>query len=185
MTNKDLFEVLEPAYPSRRGAYKLVRFNTMQDDSTLVWKPQPLGNSKRDINIMSEILYAKENRLAQHPYWFDEPLEFIQEYTKFYNELFSLNWICSKEARHNIVVNPTCCLTLVQYNNGTLHAYSRSTDMRNGYHSDKQVLNFLAQTINALKPEYHVDKIVWYLAIPHVYTTKGIARLIDKGEQHE
>lgn len=182
MLNQDLFEVLEPEYPSRRGPYKLVRLNTVQDNAALVWTPEPLGVSKRDLGVMSEIQAAKHDKLAEHPYWFDEPLEFVKEYTKFYNELFELNWIYSREARHNIVVNPVCCLTMVQYHDGTLHAYSRSTDMRNGYHSDKQVLNFLAQTINALKPECRVDKIVWYLAIPHVYTNKGIARLINKGE---
>lgn len=181
-SENDLFVVTDEVYESRRGPYQLVKLKAIPKNSALVWEPVPLGTSKRDVGVMTEILYAKEHRLEQHQYWLDEPMDFVQEYTEFYNELFSLNWLHSKEARHNIVVNETCCLTLVQYHNGTLHAYSRSTDMRNGYHSDKQVLNFLAQTINALKPEYHVDQISWYLAIPHVYTEKGIARLIDRGE---
>jgi hypothetical protein len=165
-------------YKSRRGDYRLATFPpTIGDANLLVWLPSPLKDTDRDIDVIAEVKYAQEGRLADHPYWKDEPIEFVNEYSKFYVELFGLKWLHEKDDRHNIVVNSTCCLTLVQYNNGILHAYSRSTDMRNGYFSDRILLNYLAEVINEMRPDCEVEAIQWYLAVPHVYVNKGIARL--------
>lgn len=168
-------------YESRRGPYQIVELPpTIGDANLLVWMPMELGSSERADKVRMEVDYAKLRILAEHPYWKDEPLDFINEYSKLYRELFGLKWLHKKEDRHNIVVNPVCCMTLVQYNNGTLTAYSRSTDMRNGYFSDRLILDYLAETINRERPDCKVDKIVWYLAVPHVYLHKGIARLQEE-----
>jgi len=143
----------------------------------MVWPVKELPNSDRLTDVIMEVVFAKEGRLGDHPYWKDEPIEFIDHYTQFYRELFGLEWLHEKEDRHNLVVNANCCLTLVQYNNGALHAYSRSTDMKNGYFSDRLLLNYLAEVINQKRPDCHVDRICWYLAVPHVYVEPGIARL--------
>ena len=120
-------------------------------------------------------------KLAAHKYWKDEPLHFVLDYQNFYKDLFSLNWLNKPEDRHNIIASPTCCLTSVQYHAGTLYAYSRSTDMRNGYFSDRIILNYLAQHIAELRPDCKVTSIQWFIAVPHVYQqTGGVARLIDK-----
>ena len=169
------WEAFKETYKSRRGDYRLI--NT---PNPLIWEPEPLGTSKRDLGVMSEIEYAVQSKLAEHPYWQDEPKEFIDDYTSLYQELFGLAWLYNKEDRHSIVANTKCCMTLVQYNNGILHAYSRSTDMRNGYFSDKKVLDYLASYINKYRPDCKVEKIIWYLAIPHEYVEKGIARLKEE-----
>ena len=171
---------LKQVCKSRRGDYKVVAFPwVITDASVLQWVPKPLGNSDRDIAVSAEVEYARDGRLADHPYWKDEPTEFINEYSKLYVELFDLKWLHNPEDRHNVVVNAACCLTLVQYNNGILHVYSRSTDMRNGYFSDKLILNYLANVINRDRPDCQVKKIYWYLAIPHVYVKPGLARLLE------
>lgn len=184
---KKPYTVLPTRYKSRRGDYQMTKLTEPSNltNSTLSWYPVRLyPEEKRDHGVITEIIFAATNILAHHPYWKDEPQDFIDEYTKFYNEAFGLKWLKNPEDRHNIVVNPICCLTLIQYHNGTLHAYSRSTDMKNGYYSDKRVLDYLAQTINEKRPDCTVDKIVWYMAIPHVYVKKGIARLNTKEEEH-
>lgn len=178
------YKELKEIYTSRRGNYQLVEFPfAIQNASLLEWKPEPLGDSKRDLEVMDEIRYARQGRLAEHRYWANEPKSFVDEYSKLYTELFELNWLHKKEDRHNIVVNSACCLTLVQYNNGVLHAYSRSTDMRNGYYSDKLILDYLAQTINTERRDCEVIKISWQLAVPHVYVHPGIARLQEPIQQ--
>lgn len=159
---------------SRRGDYTM----TDVQPNPLVWTPVPMGTNKRDNGVTSEIEYARMNKLKYHKYWEGEPEEFVNSYQSFYNEMFDLAWLHNKEDRHNIVVCKDCCLTLVQYHNGTLFAYSRSTDMKNGYWSDKRVLDYLAEHINKRRPSCKVEKIVWYLAIPHKYEKEGLARLI-------
>ena len=169
------YKVLDQIYKSRRGDYRLTAFSDCV--GVMTWKPEPLGVTPRAIMVMSEVAFAERGELAMHPWWADEPQEFIDEYTKLYQEMFGLKWLGSITSRHNVVANATSCLTLVQYNNGILHAYSRSTDMRNGYYSDKLVLDYLAEIINRKRPDCAVDEIRWYLAVPHVYVEKGIARL--------
>ena len=180
------YSTFGPVYKSRRGDYQLTKFDeALQEDSTLVWTPEPINVGKaRHGMVKLEIKLAMDNRLSEHPYWHNEPKEFVDEYTNFYNKLFGLNWLHKPEDRHNIIVNDKCCLTLVQYNNGTLHAYSRSTDMRNGYHADKVILDYLAHVINDCRPDCWVNKIVWYLAVPHQYVKDGMARL-NEGETHD
>jgi len=159
---------------SRRGDYNLVEL----ESNPIIWTLVPLDPSKpRHRDVIQEVDDAVANRLHLHKYWQDETAEFIAQYQYFYKELFSLRWLHKNEDRHNIAVNPFCCLTLVQYHNHQLIAYSRSTDMRNGYFSDKLLLDYLAQQINTWRPDCKVDIIIWYLAIPHAYTDLGIARL--------
>lgn len=167
-------EKLPEIYQSRRGDYQLVKI-----DNPMVWIPTPLGDSEREIDVMAEVKYAQWGKLVDHKYWENEPIEFVKQYEEFYVELFDLQWLHSREDRHNVVVNRDCCLTLVQYHHGTLYAYSRSTDMRNGYHSDKLILEHLAEVINEKRPDCPVLMISWYLAVPHVYVEKGIARLLE------
>lgn len=163
-------DILEEVFKSRRGDYRLV------DVDLVKWIPEPLGKTKRDVLVKLEIAYALENNLANHPYWVDEPREFIDAYTELYQTLFSLMWLHEPSSRQNIVVSAKCCVTLVQYNNGVLHCYSRSTDMKNGYYSDRKMLNYLAEHINEYRPDCKVDSISWYFACPHIYTEAGIAR---------
>lgn len=164
----------QKVYKSRRGDYRLAIF-----DRPLTWVPTPLGESDREINVMAEVAFAKDGNLAHHPYWKDEPLDFVEQYSKMYVELFELQWLHNQDDRHNIVVNRDCCLTLIQYHDGTLYAYSRSTDMKNGYHSDRLILEYLAEIINHQRPDCKVERITWFMAIPHVYVDKGIARLLE------
>jgi len=174
------FKPLDKIYNSRRGKYQLTQFTELlQENSALVWKPEPLPTSVRATLVRDEISAAFLDYLDVHPFWKDEPKEFVDEYTKFYKELFGLDWLHNPEDRHNIVANKTCCLTVVQYHDGVLHAYSRSTDMRNGYYADKLILDYLAECIGSSRPDCKVEKICWYLAVPHVYVQKGIARLGD------
>ncbi len=171
------YNIISEGIPSRRGNYNIVKL----DENPIIWIPELLDlSNKRHLDVIAEVRHAKFGKLAAHPYWKDEPIEFINHYQDFYTELFSLKWLHKRTDRHNIVVNPNCCLTLVQYENGRLTAYSRSTDMRNGYHSDRLILNLLADVINQERPDCKVHEIVWYIAIPHIYEEKGIARLIDK-----
>lgn len=165
-------KVLPEIYSSRRGDYRLTDL-----PNPVKWKPGPLHLTKRLQGVIDEIEAAANFKLDEHPWWKDEPMEFVNEYTSLYNELFSLRWLKNASDRHNIAFNINCCLTSVQYNNGTLHAYSRSTDMKNGYFSDKLVLEWLARTINEKRPDCHVHTISWYIAIPHEYVEPGIARL--------
>lgn len=169
---KQPFIFSDQVHDSRRGKYK----RAILEEKVLEWEPIPLGENKRDKMVRSEIEHAQNNVLAEHPYWFDESEQFIENYTIFYKELFGLNWLGDRYSRNNIVMNKYCCLTSVQYHDGILHAYSRSTDMRNGYYSDKKVLEHLAEMINAIRPDCKVEKIRWYLACPHVYIKEGIAR---------
>ena len=167
---------------SRRGDYRLVDL----ESNPIIWYPETLVPSiQRHQAVMNEVQCALDGKLELHKYWENEPLGFIRRYQDFYQQLFRLEWLHEKDDRHNIVVNEFCCLTLVQYHNGKLIAYSRSTDMRNGYHSDKLLLDYLAMHINMLRPDCRVNGIEWYLAIPHVYQEKGIARLIKTDEVKE
>ena len=162
---------------SRRGRYTPV----ILESNPLIWEPTRLDTRiPRHRDVMDEVSYAMSNRLFEHKYWKDEPMVFVQNYADLYKELFSFKWLHKNEDRHNIVVNQHCCLTLVQYHNHRLIAYSRSTDMRNGYFSDQLLLNLLASEINFIRPDCEVKTIEWYLAIPHVYDQKGVARLLDK-----
>lgn len=167
---------------SRRGKYQVASLEA----NPMIWTPD-LINARipRHRDVMNEVQCALDGKLELHKYWENEPLGFIRRYQDLYRQLFRLEWLHEKEDRHNIVVNEFCCLTLVQYHNGKLIAYSRSTDMRNGYFSDKILLNYLAQWINIYRPDCKVERIIWYMAIPHVYQEKGIARLIKTDEVKE
>lgn len=179
-------EVVEGNLKSRRGLYNQVEVSQGLHTNNVVWEPEPLDEySGRARAVRLEVSSSKVNALQHHPYWENEPKEFVDEYQKFYNKLFSLDWLNGKHDRHNIVVNEKCCLTLVQYHNGTLYAYSRSTDMRNGYMSDGLILDYLAECINKDKPECKVDVINWTLAIPHEYVEPGIARLKKDEENND
>ena len=171
------------SYPSRRGKYKVAVIYSLLTHNMFRWAPKPMTNNKRDQGVISEIQYAFEGRLHEHPYWENEPLTFIEAYTRFYREAFSLLWLHKATDRHNIAVNAETCVTLIQYFNGKLICYSRSTDMRNGYYSDRRVLDYLAHMINTKRPDCKVREIEWYLAIPHEYDEPGIARLIDNEEK--
>jgi len=167
---------------SRRGKYQVTKL----DANPMIWHPETLDPSiMRHQEVMVEISYANEGRLADHRYWQNEPTWWINQYQAFYSDLFSLLWLHKNEDRHNIVVNADCCLTLVQYHNHRLIAYSRSTDMKNGFYSDKLVLDYLAEYINRSRPDCRVNSIEWYLAVPHTYEAKGIARLIKTDEVKE
>jgi hypothetical protein len=162
---------------SRRGEYNLV---TLQSNP-LIWKPVPLNtNNKRHRAVMAEVEFAMLNKLDEHEYWENEPAWWTDQYRTFYVDLFSLLWLNKNEDRHSISVNPYCCLTLVQYHNHRLIAYSRSTDMKNGYFSDKLILDYLAECINHWRPDCQVHTIEWFIAVPHVYTKPGIARLLER-----
>jgi hypothetical protein len=164
---------------SRRGDYQVATL----DANPVIWTPEPLNaRIPRHRDVMNEVQCAIDYKLDLHKYWENEPIGFVRRYQDLYQQLFRLDWLNDKDARHNIVVNEYCCLTLVQYHNGNLFAYSRSTDMRNGYFSDKLLLNYLAQHINQHRPDYIVEKIVWYMAIPHAYIKTGIARLLENEE---
>jgi len=164
---------------SRRGKYT----SAILESNPIIWTPEPLDiTNPRHRDVISEIQFAFDGVLHQHKYWANEPKRWIYQYQNFYHDLFKLAWLNENADRHSLVVNIHCCLTLVQYHNHRLIAYSRSTDMRNGYFSDKLVLDYLAEIINKARPDCQVTSIEWYLAVPHVYNEKGIARLIDKGE---
>lgn len=169
---------LDTILPSRRGPYRLTANNAV--DRVYEWTPKPLNNSNRANMVKQEIEDAFNWNLGNHPYWANEEDEFVNDYSWLYRDLFKLEWLEGPADRHNVVVNQYCCLTLVQYHNGILHAYSRSTDMKNGLHSDKLVLEYLAEVINEKRPDCPVHTISWTLAIPHVYEKPGIARLLHK-----
>lgn len=176
------YKLENPTLNSRRGKYHTA---TLQNNP-LKWTPVPIDlTNPRHKDVTDEIRYSIMNRLSDHKYWANEPTWWINEYQKFYTELFGLNWLHENADRHNVVVNKHCCLTLVQYHNHKLTAYSRSTDMRNGYFSDKLILDYLAHYINSVKPELAVTSIEWFMAVPHAYTEKGIARLIEKDEENQ
>lgn len=163
------YKLEEPTLDSRRGKYNVVSL----DQNPIIFEPTPLDIERtRHKDVVDEVYYAMDGRLADHKYWADEPLEFVEQYQAFYQDLFSLGWLHKNEDRHNIAVNAKCCLTLVQYHDHRLIAYSRSTDMKNGYFSDQLLLRYLAVVISAIRPDCKVDMIEWYLAIPHVYEKK-------------
>lgn len=163
-------------YKSRRGDYTLMVTDT--GFNIMTWVPtKPDFTTRINKGVFDEIDNSLRGILSVHPWWQDEPFDFVMHYQNLYVELFKLEWLHKPSDRHNVVVNKHTCLTLVQYNNGTLHGYSRSTDMRNGYFADQTVLNQLAFYINTRRPDCKVDKIVWYLAVPHMYVEKGLARL--------
>lgn len=168
------YELEKLTLKSRRGDYQVA----MLPNCPIVWRPLPLDlKNSRHLDVVQEVAMANNNQLALHKYWQDEPEHFISQYQKLYKELFGLKWLHKNEDRHSLVANTECCLTLVQYHNHRLIAYSRSTDMKNGYFSDKIVLEYLAQLISKLRPDCKVDTIEWFMAIPHVYIEPGIARL--------
>jgi hypothetical protein len=165
---------------SRRGKYTPV----ILESNPLIWTPEPLDTTNpRHQDVIAEIYFAQIGNLTAHKYWLDEPKNWVYKYQNFYQKLFNMEWLHNNEDRHSIVVCPDCCLTLVQYHNHRLIAYSRSTDMRNGYFSDKLVLDYLAECITKASPNHAVNSIEWYLAIPHVYNEKGIARLLDQPQK--
>lgn len=169
-----------PTLNSRRGRYNVVELAA----NPLIWSPRILSiDNPRHIAVLAEIRYAKEGRLADHPYWDNETPHFVLAYQNFYREIFALHWLHENDDRHNIVVNSQCCLTMIQYHNHKLIAYSRSTDMRNGYFSDKLILDAIAEHITKVRPDCDVREIEWYMAIPHVYENPGIARLLRKDEE--
>jgi hypothetical protein len=164
---------------SRRGNYNLVTLPA----NPLIWEPRILDlNTPRHLDVITEVTMACNHELHLHKYWQNEPDWNIEAYQEFYTELFSLAWIIGRPAdRYNIMMHPACCLTLVQFHQNRLIAYSRSTDMRNGYFSDRLVLDYLAQHINEAYPESDkITSIEWFMAIPHVYEKKGIARLSEE-----
>lgn len=164
---------------SRRGNYKLA----VLDNNPLIWTPEVLDIlNDRHRAVIDEVGYASLGILATHRYWENEPIEWIDAYQHFYNELFSLTWLHKNEDRHNIAMCRQCCLTSIQYHNHRLIVYSRSTDMRNGFFSDKLILDYLAERITQDRPDCEVKTIEWYLAVPHVYNEKGIARLKENSE---
>jgi len=172
------YKLEEPTLDSRRGKYNIAILET----NPLRFAPKSLDNlNDRHRAVIDEVSYAQAGNLHLHKYWLDEPKRFIIAYQLLYTKLFSLDWIHKNEDRHNLVVNAECCLTLVQYHNHKLIAYSRSTDMRNGYFSDKLLLNLLAERITQDRPDCRVDMIEWHLAIPHVYEKQdGVARLLER-----
>jgi len=167
-----------PTLDSRRGKYNTVVLIT----NPLSWKPKALDYlNARHRAVIDEVAYAQSGKLHTHMYWVNEPKRFILAYQLFYNKLFSFDWLHKNEDRHNIVVSADCCLTLVQYHNHKLIAYSRSTDMRNGYFSDRLLLNLLAEHITQDRPDCRVDLIEWHIAIPHIYEKQdGVARLLEE-----
>lgn len=167
------YDIMPPMLNSRRGKYQVVRPRW----NPQIWEPRLLDPAiPRHVDVMDEVEFAISGKLHEHKYWQDEPISFINEYQKFYRKLFSMNWIGKNTDRHSIVVNRNCCLTLVQYHDHRLIAYSRSTDVRNGYYSDRLILEYLAQMIST-NPQFKVEQIIWFMAVPHVYKEKGIARL--------
>ncbi len=147
------YKLKAPTLKSRRGDYNVV----VLEQNPMRWTPEPLNMSnKRHVAVTNEILYAQQGLLATHAYWENEPLAWILAYERLYNDLFTLDWLYNNDDRHSLVVNAECCLTLVQYHNHKLIAYSRSTDMRNGFHSDKLILNYLAQQITKFRPDCEV-----------------------------
>ena len=160
-------------YESRRGPFFLT------EEISIEVLPDIFKISEKRLNdVKEEIEYAKKGKLKDHKYWDNEPLEFILEYQGLYQRLFNVDsWIHYKDARHNIVVNPATCVTLVQYFDGQLIVYSRSTDMKNGYFGDKVVIHLLRQAIRTAG--FVVNETLWIKAIPHEYVNKGIARLVD------
>jgi len=166
MKNKTIFK-------SRRGDFFLT------EDIQIEVVPEEFKiTEKRLKDVKEEIQFAKEGRLEQHKYWDNEPISFTKEYEKLYQRLFDIpSWLYYTEARHNIVVNETTCVSLIQYFNGTLFVYSRSTDMRNGYFGDKVVIHLLREEIR--KVGYEVKETLWLKLIPHEYVEKGIARLLN------
>ena len=172
-----LYKLEYPTLDSRRGKYNVVSLI----NNPVMWTPEPLNPIfPRNKAVVAEVAYAEAGNLANHPYWADEPLDWILVYQDFYNKLFSLDWLHRNEDRHSIVVSAECCLTLVQYHNHRLIAYSRSTDMRNGYYSDKIILDYLAEYITQTRPDCRVSMIEWHLALPHVYEKTGIARMLNE-----
>jgi hypothetical protein len=174
------YKLEEPTLDSRRGKYNVVSL----DQNPIMFEPRLLNiGISRHRDVVEEVEYALHDTLATHKYWENEPIEFVRQYQDFYKKLFSLDWIHENEDRHNIAVNAHCCLTLVQYHNHRLIAYSRSTDMKNGYFSDQLLLRYLAMCISDTRDDCKVDMIEWHLAIPHVYEKKGIARLTERAEK--
>jgi hypothetical protein len=173
------YKLKKESLNSRRGKYT----PAILESNPLIWEPQELDIlNDRHRAVIDEVGYASLGILATHKYWKNEPLEWIDAYQHFYNELFSLTWLHKNDDRHNIAMCRQCCLTSIQYHNHRLIAYSRSTDMRNGYFSDKLILDYLAERIAQDRPDCKVKTIEWYLAVPHVYNQKGVARLLE-GEE--
>ncbi len=160
-------------YESRRGPFFLT------EEISIETIPETFKISEKRLNdVKEEIEYAKKNKLKDHKYWDNEPIEFILDYQDLYQKLFNVkSWIHYKDARHNVVTNPATCVTLVQYFDGQLIVYSRSTDMKNGYFGDKVVIHLLRQAIR--EAGFEVNEALWIKAIPHEYVNKGIARLIN------
>lgn len=175
------YKLEELTLQSRRGDYNTVKLVV----NPLRFTPRPLKlNNPRHVAVIDEVSYAAMHRLGDHKYWLNEPTHWIQTYQDFYNELFELKWLHKNEDRHSLVVSKECCLTLVQYHNHRLIAYSRSTDMRNGYFSDKLLLHLLAQHITNDRPDCQVVEIEWHIAIPHVYKNQnGVARLLERTKE--
>lgn len=164
---------VEKIYDSRRGPFKMVA------PLSIEIIPEEFKISyKRLADVREEIEYAKQGKLADHKYWDNEPQEFTLEYQVLYQTLFDVDkWIHYKDARHNVVANPVTCVTLVQYFDGELIIYSRSTDMKNGYFGDKVVIHLLREAIR--EAGYPVEVTKWLKANAHEYIEPGIARLVD------
>lgn len=170
------YKIRNETLNSRRGQYQLVEL----ENNPLIWKPEFINNKgTRRAEVIKEVDYAQQGKLAEHKYWQDEPYEWILLYQDFYQKLFNLEWLHDNDDRHSILVSPTSCLTLVQYHDHRLIAYSRSTDMKNGYYSDKLLLEYLAYHISITRPDCEVRSIEWFMAIPHVYKKPGLARLLN------
>ena len=180
------YELNSTDLTSRRGMYNTI----VLPSNPIRWAPPVFDPTvtidfARRITVREEVLYAQQGRLAAHKYWANESLTWITAYEQFYTTLFSLDWINHNDDRHNLVVSAECCLTLVQYHNHKLIAYSRSTDMKNGFHSDKLILEYLAEQITKFRPDCQVTMIEWYLAVPHIYKRPGIARLLERTKEND
>lgn len=167
---------LPKVYESRRGAFVLEGSLAIED---ITEKPEL--SDKRWKDVQDEIQYALEGKLKYHKYWQDEPISFILQYQSLYQELFTFKWLKYKDARHNVVSNRFTCVSLIQYFDGQLIVYSRSTDMANGYIGDKAMIHLLARSMK--QRGWEVNQILWIKAIPHRYVEKGIARLKEKYDE--
>lgn len=173
-------------YKSRRGDYTLDGVPDLMviTDPKLELAEARKNRKARVDMVASEIKMSRDGILEKHKYWKDEPLSFVVQYENFYILAWQLGWLNKPEDRHNVLVNPYTCLTLVQYHAGKLIAYSRSTDSKNGLHADKLVLLLLAEHIEEHRPDCPVNEIYWLRALPHTYVEPGIARLKD-GESYD
>lgn len=98
-----------------------------------------------------------------HAFWVKEDIDLLKAYRNLYYNFYRDIKNCQNRNSKNIIsMHPDTCISSLQLHGDTLIVTQRSCDLSLGLFAD-------ALTINLFKTELGCRKLVWLIAVPHIY----------------